>query len=116
MSFPLVFVVDGITSLTAAAVLTLLLTRSPVVPTTFGEMIYFPTAVAHTAELAPEGKTGEYMGLFSGVMSVSMVVGPWLGTFLLDRTGAPATWAAMFLLGTVAAVAIRFSPSPERSE
>ena len=79
---------------------------------TFGEMIYFPTSVAHTAELAPAGKTGEYMGLFSGVMSLSLIVGPSLGTFLLDQVGAPWTWATMFVLGTAGVALLpRTSPS-----
>ncbi len=33
-----------------------------VVVWTFGEMIFFPTATAYVAEVAPAGRTGEYMG------------------------------------------------------
>ena len=56
------------------------------------------------AELAPPGKTGEYMGMFSSSISLSYIVGPWLGVFLLDRLGAAATWGAMFVFGMSAAV------------
>ena len=70
---------------------------------TFGEMIFFPTAVAYIAELAPAGKTGEYMGMFSGVMSLALIIGPWLGAFLLERAGPRMTWATMFMLGAAGA-------------
>lgn len=78
---------------------------------TFGEMIYFPTSVAYVAELAPAGKTGEYMGMFSGSISLALIVGPWLGAFLLDRVGAPATWATMLAIGVAAAALFAFSPA-----
>lgn len=81
---------------------------------TFGEMIFFPTSVAYVAELAPAGNTGEYMGMFSGTFSLALLVGPWLGAFLLDRVGAPATWATMFLLGATAAALFVFSPTTRR--
>jgi len=81
---------------------------------TFGEMIFFPTSVAYVAELAPAGKTGEYMGMFSGSISLAVIVGPWLGAFLLDRVGAPATWATMFLFGLAATALFVFSSSTRR--
>lgn len=81
---------------------------------TFGEMIYFPTSVAYVAELAPAGKTGEYMGMFSGAISLALIIGPWLGAFLLDRVGAPATWATMFMFGTAAAALFVFSSTTRR--
>jgi predicted MFS family arabinose efflux permease len=81
---------------------------------TFGEMIFFPTSFAYVAELAPVGKTGEYMGMFSSAMSLALIVGPWLGAFLLDRVGAPATWGTMFVLGTAAAALFVFSSTTSR--
>ncbi len=66
---------------------------------TFGEMIFFPTAVAYVAELAPAGRTGEYMGVFSGAISLALIVGPWLGALMLDRYGASVTWSAVFVCG-----------------
>lgn len=70
---------------------------------TFGEMIFFPTATAYVAELAPPGRTGEYMGAFAGAYSLAMIVGPWFGVMLLDRVGAPITWATILVVGLVAA-------------
>jgi predicted MFS family arabinose efflux permease len=81
---------------------------------TFGEMIFFPTSVAYVAELAPAGKTGEYMGMFSSAISLAIIIGPWLGAFLLDRAGAPATWATMFVCGLAAGTLFVFSSSTRR--
>ena len=82
---------------------------------TFGEMIFFPTAVAYIAELAPRGKTGEYMGMFSGVMSLALIIGPWLGAFLLDRAGARVTWVTMFMLGAAGAALFVISSAARRT-
>lgn len=70
---------------------------------TFGEMIFFPTATAHVAHLAPEGRTGEYMGAFSSTFSLALIVGPWVGATLLDRIGGPRTWLVMLACGLLAA-------------
>jgi MFS family permease len=70
---------------------------------TFGEMIFFPTAMAYVAELAPPGRMGEYMGAFSSTFSLALLVGPWFGVAMLDRFGAPVTWGTMFVLGLAAA-------------
>jgi len=74
-----------------------------VVVWTFGEMIFFPTATAYVAELAPAGRTGEYMGAFAGTFSLALIVGPWLGVVLLDRFGGPVAWSALLLCGLAAA-------------
>ncbi|MES2180046.1 MAG: MFS transporter [Gemmatimonadota bacterium] len=81
---------------------------------TFGEMIFFPTSVAYVAELAPPGRTGEYMGMFSSSISLSLIVGPWFGAFLLDRVGAFTTWTSMFGLGCAAVALIVLSSSSTR--
>jgi predicted MFS family arabinose efflux permease len=70
---------------------------------TFGEMIFFPTGTAYVAELAPAGRTGEYMGAFSSTFSLALVVGPWAGAALLDRFGGAVTWSATFACGLCAA-------------
>lgn len=70
---------------------------------TFGEMIFFPTAIAHVAHIAPEGRTGEYMGAMSATFSLALIIGPWLGTMLLDRVGGPLTWLVMLVIGLAAA-------------
>lgn len=70
---------------------------------TFGEMIFYPTATAHVADLAPKGRIGEYLGAFSSTISLSFIVGPWLGVWLLDRFGAQVMWTIMLGIGLAAA-------------
>lgn len=77
-----------------------------VIAWTFGEMIYFPTATSHVADIAPEGRTGEYMGAFSATFSLAVIVGPWLGTTLLSRYGAGLTFGLMFALGSLSAILV----------
>jgi MFS family permease len=71
---------------------------------TFGEMIFFPTATAYMAELAPAGRIGEYMGGFTAMLSLAIIVGPWAGTTLLEKAGPQATWGIMLGCGLLAAV------------
>ncbi|HEY2162872.1 MAG TPA: MFS transporter [Gemmatimonadaceae bacterium] len=70
---------------------------------TFGEMITFPVGTAYLADLAPRGRMGEYMGAYSSTFSLSVIIGPWAGTAVLDRFGSAATWAGVFVCGLFAA-------------
>lgn len=79
---------------------------------TFGEMIFFPTATAYVAQLAPEGRTGEYMGAFASTFSLALIIGPWIGTALLDRFGGPVMWLIMLVVGLGAAALPAFAPTP----
>lgn len=74
---------------------------------TFGEMILFPSATAYVAELAPAGQNGAYMGAFSAVFGMGMIVGPWLGVAVLDHYGPAVTWSSAFLCGALSLVAFR---------
>jgi predicted MFS family arabinose efflux permease len=86
-----------------------------VVVWTFGEMILFPVATAFVADIAPPGKSGEYMGAFSSVFSSALVVGPWLGVAALDRFGPKIMWSGVLMCGLVAvgAVALTRDHAPE---
>jgi MFS family permease len=68
---------------------------------TFGEMILIPGSAAYAAEIAPAGRRGEYMGLYTMSFSFAFSVGPWLGAMLLDIHGPQMLWAAAFLSGCV---------------
>lgn len=81
-----------------------------VVAWTFGEMIFFPTATAHMAELAPKGKIGEYMGALSAAFSLALIVGPWAGATMLDRWGPVTTWSVMFGCGLAGAIILLAEP------
>ncbi|MGZ3483226.1 MAG: MDR family MFS transporter [Gemmatimonadaceae bacterium] len=80
-----------------------------VVVWTFGEMLLFPAMQAHLAEIAPENRRGAYMGAYSMSLSISLTVGPWLGTQLLALLGPVRVWAVMFALGALAALLMVFS-------
>ncbi len=75
-----------------------------VVVWTFGEMLLFPAMSAHMAEIAPENRRGVYMGAYSMSLSLSLTIGPWMGTQLLAVLGPIKVWFVMFALGALAAV------------
>jgi MFS family permease len=79
---------------------------------TFGEMITFPVSTAYVADIAPEGRNGEYMGTFSSTFSLSMVLGPWAGAAALDRFGPSVMWTGVFLCGLIATGVIALSREP----
>ncbi|MGZ3462724.1 MAG: MFS transporter [Gemmatimonadaceae bacterium] len=72
-------------------------------------MLLFPAMQAHLAEIAPENRRGAYMGAYSMSLSISLTVGPWLGTQLLALLGPVRVWAVMFALGALAALLMVFS-------
>jgi MFS family permease len=68
---------------------------------TFGEMILMPGSAAYAAEIAPAGRRGEYMGLYTMSFSFAFSLGPWLGAMLLERHGPQALWGAALVSGCV---------------
>ena len=80
-----------------------------VVVWTFGEMLLFPAMSAHMAEIAPENRRGAYMGAYSMSLSISLTIGPWMGTQLLALLGPVRVWFVMFSLGALAAQLMVFS-------
>lgn len=62
-------------------------------------MILFPAMSAYVSEIAPEGRNGEYMGLYLMAFSVAFIVGPWLGTFVLEHHGPLVLWAGTLATG-----------------
>lgn len=77
-----------------------------VVVWTFGEMIFSPAAGTYVADLAPNGRRGEYMGAYWMVYAVALMIGPWAGTTLLEHLGAPTLWAVTGASGVSAAALI----------
>ena len=49
------------------------------------------------------------MGAYSMSLSISLTVGPWMGTQLLALLGPVRVWAVMFSLGALAALLMVFS-------
>lgn len=77
-----------------------------VVVWTFGEMMVFPGTAAYVADVAPESRRGEYMGAYTMAFGLAFAVGPWLGTVVMDRAGAPVLWSGMFVLGAASALVL----------
>jgi MFS family permease len=67
----------------------------------FGEMIFLPGCSAYVAEIAPHGKQGQYMGFYTMAFSIAFTIGPWLGTFLMEKWGSTLMWSFMFLMGVI---------------
>jgi predicted MFS family arabinose efflux permease len=68
---------------------------------TFGEMISSPASASYVAELAPPGRSGAYMGLYTFTYALSIVVGAPLGTVGFAALG-PRLWALLAAIGVVA--------------
>jgi MFS family permease len=75
-----------------------------VVVWTFGEMILLPGSSAYAAEIAPPGRRGEYMGLYTMSFSIAFSLGPFLGAGLLQRWGPHGLWGAAFVSGCLSAL------------
>jgi predicted MFS family arabinose efflux permease len=85
-----------------------------VVVWTLGEMLFFPASAAYATDIAPEARRGEYSGLYTMVFSIAFGVGPWAGTVVFGRFGAPVLWGLTFLLGVIAAAMFLRLPEPAR--
>ncbi|HOI29335.1 MAG TPA: MFS transporter [Melioribacteraceae bacterium] len=75
---------------------------------TFGEMIFFPASTSYTSALSPPNKRGEYMGYFQMTFSLALMIGPWLGTEVLDLLGADVLWLGSFLFSSITALMFLF--------
>ena len=71
---------------------------------TFGEMIFFPSSGEYVAKIAPEKRRGEYMGYFQMSFSFAFMVGPWLGTTVLDLYGPFNLWIGCLVFGLISTV------------
>lgn len=70
---------------------------------TFGEMIFFPACASYAAEISPEAKRGEYMGYFQMTFSSALMLGPWIGTEVLDLFSSTILWSGTFFFGLLSA-------------
>lgn len=85
-----------------------------VVVWTIGEMILLPSMSNVVAELAPPDRRGEYMGLYSMAWGIAFAIGPWLGTFALERFGHVSLWAGAFVVAALASIAMGRMRPPQR--
>lgn len=84
---------------------------------TFGEMVLLPGSAAYAAEAAPQGRRGEYLGLYSMSFSIAFALGPWLGTRLMEEIGGRPIWIAALACGLLSTLLfLRLQPPrPERN-
>jgi predicted MFS family arabinose efflux permease len=87
-----------------------------VVVWTFGEMLLLPASAAYISDLAPRGRSGEYIGMHSAMMSVSMMLAPSLGATVLQYFGARALWVGCWLVGGISVVLLATLPAPRGGE
>ena len=72
---------------------------------TIGEMIGSPFSNALALEMAPKGRKGSYMGVYSMSFSISHIFGHNAGMNLVDTFGFSFTWNNMFLFLVIICVA-----------
>ena len=63
---------------------------------TLGEMIGSPFSNALALEMAPKGRKGSYMGLYSMSFSISHIIGHNSGMNMVDKLGYDVTWYYIF--------------------
>ena len=82
---------------------------------TLGEVVNAPVAMSVSADLAPAGQTGRYLGAFASTWSIALVLGPAAGGAVLDRLGARALWIGCAVAGLgCATVRAGLAPAQER--
>ena len=82
---------------------------------TLGEMIALPSSGAYVLDIAPPGRSGQYVGAYSSTFSLAMLIGPWAGTSALDRFGGPTLWLATFVVGMISAAVLSTVGSSRRA-
>ena len=82
-----------------------------VVVWTLAEVVNAPVTMSVSADLAPLGQTGRYLGTFAATWSLALVVGPALGGAILDRLGPTTLWGAC-VLASLACAAVRSLTAP----
>ena len=73
---------------------------------TVGEVIMSPPSLTLTSQLAPEGRTGRYMGIYGFFVTVGWSLGPLYGGFFLDHFSHNHTlaWVLISSLALVSAI------------
>ncbi len=77
-----------------------------IIVVTLGEILMSPPSLTLTAQLAPEGRMGRYMGTFGFFVASGWSFGPLYGGVVLDRFGnhPAAAWMAISSLALVAGI------------
>lgn len=68
---------------------------------TIGEMLLYPSAGSYVAEIAPIGKRGSYMGIYSTCANIGLLLGPFLGSLFMQVIGPINLWYLCGLTGLI---------------
>ncbi|WP_323788585.1 MFS transporter [Psychroserpens sp.] len=77
---------------------------------TIGEMIGSPFSNALALNMAPKGRKGSYMGLYSMSFSISHIIGHNAGMNAIYHFDFDTTWYGMFVILAIAAIIIMYLP------
>ena len=83
---------------------------------TFGEMFLLPSAAAYITDLAPAGRSGEYIGISQMLFSLSFLLGPIIGTNVLEHLGGVTLWTGCFFAGCVSTAMLAFLPQVQKQQ
>ena len=83
---------------------------------TFGEMIFFPATASLVSKVAPENRSGEYMGYFQMTFSFSLMFGPWFGTLIFDKFGSTVLWTGAFFFAVTTALSFLFMKNDQQKQ
>jgi MFS family permease len=105
--------VIGVGFLMTGFVSSIPLLATTVVIWTFGEMLYFPMASAHVANISPADMRGRYHGAWGIAWGLGAVLGPVGGTALF-AFHPRAVWMACALVAAIGAGLVLRATRPER--
>lgn len=82
---------------------------------TIGEMILYPSASSYIAEIAPEGRRGSYMSLFSTSTNLGILLGPWAGALIMQYLGGKMLWFVCGIWGIISIIVFNFLTEPKKN-
>ncbi|RDI48683.1 MFS transporter [Aquicella lusitana] len=75
---------------------------------TAGEMILYPAASSYIADIAPSAHRGSYMSLYSTCSNLGILLGPWAGAIVMEKTGAQGLWIACGIWGMLSMIIFNY--------
>jgi predicted MFS family arabinose efflux permease len=78
---------------------------------TLGEILLYPPLTAIVMGRAEQGRSGHYLGVYHGIFSFALLVGPAMGGTVYATWSPEALWIGCGLLGVLAAILIAIPES-----
>jgi predicted MFS family arabinose efflux permease len=78
---------------------------------TLGEILLYPPLTAMVMGRAEQGRSGHYLGVYHGIFSFALLVGPAIGGTVYAVWSPEALWVGCGLLGVLAAILIAIPES-----